>query len=258
MIENVIFNEDNLETLKRIPDNYIDLTVTSPPYNVDLGNNKLNKNPYDLYDDNKEHKEYIEWLKYLFQEIYNKTKDSGRCVINIGDRQNGRIPTHSDIIQMMIEIGWLPYTTIIWDKNQLSNRAAWGSYMNCSAPSFPTPFEYILVFCKNSRKLLTIGDTDLTKDEFIKWSLAKWTFNGETRKTGHPAPFPLELPMRCVKMFSWVGSIVYDPFMGSGTTAIASIKTNRKYIGSEISDTYYKLATERIKDETQEGVKKLW
>lgn len=258
MIENKIFNEDNLETLKRIPNDYIDLTVTSPPYNVDLGNNKLNKNPYDLYDDNKEHKEYIKWLKCLFQEIYTKTKDGGRCVINIGDGQNGRIPTHSDIIQMMIEIGWLPYTTIIWDKNQVGSRTAWGSFMNCSAPSFPTPFEYILVFCKNSRKLLTIGDTDLTKDEFIKWSLAKWTFNGETSKTGHPAPFPIELPMRCIKMFSWIGSVVYDPFMGSGTTAIASIQTNRKYIGSEISDTYYKLATERIKDETQEGVKKLW
>lgn len=244
---NRIYHESNIETLNRMSDNYLDLTVTSPPYNVDLGNNKYNKNAYDLYNDNKEHKEYIEWLKNIFELIYQKTKKGGRCVINIGDGQNGRVPTHSDIIQMMTQIGWIPMVTIIWDKNNVSSRTAWGSFQSPSCPSFPTPFEYILGFAKEERKLQWKGETDLTKEEFVSWSLAKWSFTGENlKRVGHPAAFPLELPIRCIKLFSWKDSIVYDPFMGSGTTAIACLRTSRNYIGSEISEEYVQLSEKRI------------
>lgn len=187
---NKIYQEDCRETLKRMDDGFIDLTVTSPPYNVNLGDNKFNKNPYDLYNDNKEHKEYIGWLKIIFENVYQKTKSGGRCVINIGDGQNGRVPTHSDIIQMMTNIGWIPMTTIIWDKNNVSSRTAWGSFNSCSSPSFPTPFEYILVFAKEHRKLQWKGETDLTKEEFIPWSLAKWSFTGENlKRVGQPSCF---------------------------------------------------------------------
>src|SRR5574344_955029 len=105
---NKIYNEDCLETLKRFDDNFIDLTITSPPYNVNI--------------DNNDHKEYINWLENIFKEIYNKTKNGGRCVINIGNGKNGKIPTQSDIIQFMSNIGWLPMAFIIWDKNTTSNR----------------------------------------------------------------------------------------------------------------------------------------
>jgi site-specific DNA-methyltransferase (adenine-specific) len=250
---NKIYNEDNISTLNRMEDNYLDLTITSPPYNVDLGNNKYNKNPYDLYNDNKEHKEYIEWLKTIFTLVYQKTKSGGRCIINIGDGQNGRVPTHSDIIQMMVQIGWIPITTILWDKNNVSSRTAWGSFMSPSSPSFPTPFEYILAFSKEDRKLQIKGETDITKEEFISWSLAKWTFTGESAKrTGHPAAFPIELPIRCLKMFSWIDAIVYDPFMGSGTTAIACINNKRNWIGSEISAEYVGIANKRIESAIEE------
>jgi len=244
---NKIYNESNLLTMDRIPDSTIDLIVTSPPYNVDLGNNKYNKNPYDLYNDNKEHKDYIMWLETIFTKLYQKTKSGGRCVINIGDGQNGRVPTHSDIIQMMTKIKWLTMAIIIWDKNNVSSRTAWGSFQSPSAPSFPTPFEYILVFSKDSRKLQEKGETDITKEEFIPWSLSKWSFTGENlKKLGHPAAFPVELPLRCIKLFTWKGSLVYDPFMGSGTTAVACLKTGRHYIGSEISLEYCDLAARRI------------
>lgn len=245
---NKIFNESNIETLNRMDDNILDLIITSPPYNVDLGNNKYNKNPYDFYNDNKEHKEYILWLKDIFNLVYKKTKKGGRVIINIGDSKNGKIPTHSDIIQVMKEIGWIPMTTIIWEKGTTSNRAAWGSFVSPSSPSFPMAFEYILVFSKEQIKLQWKGKTDLTKKEFINWAIAKWNFPGE-KIIGHPAPFPLELPIRCLKMFSWVDSLIYDPFIGSGTTAIACIKTNRKYIGSEISEEYTNLAMSRISKE---------
>ncbi len=154
------------DMLDLIPDSSFDLTCTSPPYNVDLGQNKFKKRGYDLYKDNKDHKEYIDWLELVFSKIYLKTKSGGRCVINIGDGKNGAVPTHSDIIQRMTQnLKWLPLTTIIWDKGNTSNRAAWGSWLSPSCPSFPRGFEYILVFGKESKKLKERGITDLTKKE---------------------------------------------------------------------------------------------
>lgn len=247
---NKIYNEDCSQTIQRMPLNFIDLIITSPPYNVDLGNNKYHKNPYDLYNDNKEHKEYIQWIKTIFTNCYSKIKMGGRVCINIGDGKNGAVPTSSDIIQLMKEIGYISYTHIIWDKSQVGNRTSWGSFMSPSCPSFPTPFEHILVFCKGNKKLLNKEETDLTKEEFINWSLALWKFNPEIRqkKIGHNAMFPEELPLRCMKMFSWVNSVVYDPFGGAGTTAVVAIKNNRNYILSEISKDYCDIAEERIKE----------
>ena len=238
--ENRIYNEDCLDTLERMEDSLLDLTVTSPPYNVSLD--------YNTYDDNKKHDDYIEWLSEIFSMIYLKTKVGGRCVINIGDGKNGSVPTHSDIIQMMKEIGWIPMTTIIWDKCQTHSRTAWGSYKSPSCPSFPTPFEYILVFCKETRKLQWEGETDLTNNEFVRNSLAIWKFGTEhLQELGHPAAFPVELPKRCIRMFAYKNSLIYDPFMGSGTTAIAAYQYECRFIGSEISEEYCKIAESRIR-----------
>ena len=243
-----LLHGDCLELMKDIPDMSVDLTVTSPPYNVDLGNNKYNKNPYNLYNDNREHHDYIEWLRKIFTLTYEKLKSGGRVCINIGDGKNGAVPTHSDVIQMMCEIGYIPMSVIIWNKNTVSGRTAWGSFNSPSCPSLPTPFEYILVFAKGDKKLQWKGETDLTKKEFIDWSLSLWTFAPETRqkKIGHPAMFPEELPKRLIKMFSWKGALVLDPFMGSGTTGVACVNTNRNFTGIELDDKYFKIAQKRI------------
>jgi len=247
-----IYNEDCIYTLdNRIKDDSLDLTITSPPYNVDLGNNKLNKNPYDLYNDNKEHQDYIGWLKTIFEKIYDKTKLGGRCVINIGDGKNGAVPTHSDIIQFMKELNWIPMSTIIWNKNQVGNRTAWGSFLSPSSPSFPTPFEYILVFYNRYHKKLNKGVTDLTKEEFIRNSLAMWNFAGEKKsKTGHPAAFPIELPLRCIKQFTWIGDKVLDIFGGSGTTGVACKQLKRDFILIEKIPEYVSLIKNRINQPT--------
>jgi len=248
---NSIFNEDCLITLDRMEDGLLDLTITSPPYNVDLGNNKKNKTPYDIYKDNKPHQEYIQWMRSIFEKVYQKTKSGGRCIINIGDGKNGEIPTHVDITNFMLDVGWSYYTTIIWHKSQIGSRTAWGSFKSPSCPSFPTPFEFILVFYKETKKLSWRGETDLESKEFIDLSNSLWNFTPETnmKKLGHPAAFPLELPRRCIKMFSWVDSVVYDPFMGIGTTPLACKMLNRKWIGSEISEEYYNISIDRLKDE---------
>lgn len=252
---NKIINLDCLEGIKLLEDDSIDLVVTSPPYNVDLGNNKYNKNPYNLYNDNKDHKEYIEWLGAIFDNIYPKLKEGGRVCINIGDGKNGSVPTHSDIIQFMKKEKYIPLTTIIWNKNTMGNRTAWGSFCSPSCPSFPTKFEFILVFCKGNRKLQYKGETDLEKEEFIQWSDCLWSFTPETKmkKIGHPAMFPIELAKRCLKMFSWKDATVLDPFMGAGTTAVACKMYNRNYIGFEISKEYCEIATKRLDELCEEN-----
>lgn len=241
MVElNKIYNEDCMVTLKRIPDNYLDLVVTSPPYNV--------KKDYKIYNDDKEFVEYLDWLKLIFSEIYNKLYIGGRVCVNIGDGKNGALPVSMFLQKALIDIGYSPITRLVWNKNQVKPRTSWGSFKSPSSPSFPTPFEYILVFAKESRKLIRRGETDLTKKEFIKWSSALWTIAPETRqkKFGHSAMFPEELVERCLKMFSWIDGIVYDPFMGVGTVAKCCRDFNRYFIGSEISEEYCKKIEERL------------
>lgn len=245
---NTLYNDDCLKVIGELGKDLIDLVVTSPPYNVNLGDNKYNKNSYNLYNDNREHKEYVNWLKTIFSAIYSKLKSGGRVCINIGDGKNGSVPTSSDVIQFMTELNYIPVSHIIWNKNTTSARTAWGSWLSPSCPSYPTPFEHVLIFCKENRKLQHKGGTDLTKEEFVNFATSLWTFapEGNAKKIGHPAPFPEELPYRCIKMNTYIGDVVFDPFMGSGTTGVVCKKLCRKFIGCEIDKKYFDIAKERI------------
>ena len=244
-----LYNNDCLDVIPRLQDESIDLVVCSPPYNVDLGRNKYNKNPYDIYDDHREHVEYVNWLERIFRSLYPKLREGGRVSIVIGDPKNGRVSTHSDIIQCMKALGYLTFGHLIWNKNQVGNRRAWGSYCSPSCPSFPTPFEHILIFAKATLKLQNKAVTDLIPEEFIPWTLAQWDIAPEHRmkKIGHPAMFPLEIPLRLVKMLSWVGATVLDPFNGAGTSGLACQMLDREYIGIELSKKYCEISIERWK-----------
>ena len=246
-----IINGKSEEVIPTLENDSIDLVVTSPPYNVDLGNNKYNKTPYNIYRDNKEHSEYIAWLTNIFLKIYPKLVSGGRVCINIGDGQNGRVPTHVDIIHFMTkELMYIPMANIVWNKNQCSNRFSWGSFSSPSCPSFPKPFEYIMIFAKDDRKLRHKGETDLTPEEFKKWAYSIWSLTGETKmkKFNHPAMFPVEIPYRLIKMLSWKGAIVLDPFNGAGTTGVACKQLGRNYIGIELSEEYCETSRKRIAD----------
>jgi len=240
---NKIICGDCLQVISTLPDDSIDLCITSPPYNVDLGE-------YDSYDDDRKHKEYIKWLTKIFKILFPKLKSGGRIAINIGDGCNGKVPTHVDIFNFMRHIGYLPMTTIIWEKGNTSRRTAWGTFKSPLNVSFPTPFEFVIVFVKESYRLQENGETDLTKDEFINWSMPVWRFpKSEYRRSmrlirgrAHPAPFPIELPTRLMKMLSWKGAVVLDPFVGSGSTALACKNLERKYIGIDISKKYCRIA----------------
>ena len=124
--------------------------------------------------------------------------------------------------------------------------------MSDSAPYVIAPVELIVVLYKEEWKK-TGGSkvSDITKEQFMEWTNGLWSFNGESKKRiGHPAPYPIELPYRCIKLFSFTDDIVFDPFTGSGTTLIAANNTNRYSVGLEIDTNYCKLARQRIINET--------
>ena len=246
---NQVYNMDCLNGISLLDDNSINLCITSPPYNL-WKDTKYKKIKYNEYKDDQDYKEYLKWLGMIFSSLRSKLTSDGRVVINIGDKKNGLIPTHIFIANFMLDMGFFYYTTIIWNKSQISRRTAWGSFQSPSCPSFPTPFEYILVFYKDSRKLTHKGETDLTKQEFIDWSLALWTFTPETRmkKFGHPAMFPEELPKRCIKMLSYIDDVVFDPFGGLFTTALVAKKLNRRYISFENDKKYFEIGQKRLEE----------
>lgn len=238
-----LLNEDILKT--SINKNTIDLIVTSPPYNLSIN--------YGKHNDNESWENYLEFTRLWLKKCYSLAKDTCRLCLNVplDKNKNGQQSVCSDITQVAKKVGWRYHSTIIWNEGNISRRTAWGSWKSASAPYVIAPVEVIIVFYKNSWKKNREGKTsDITKDEFISWTNGVWTFNGESKKRiGHPAPFPRELPRRCIKLFSFVGDTVLDPFVGSGTTLLETIVNNRKGIGVEYDKEYCKLAQQRIRKE---------
>lgn len=250
------------EVMPKIDASSVDLIVTSPPYNVDLGNNKHKKDSYIEYGDNMPYTEYLEWMTNLFTECNRILKHGGRLCVNIGDGANGQIPTHVDFTYRLINLdkfsqklssNFEPFklmTTIVWDKKQIGASTAWGSFQSPSQPSFPTPFEFIIVVGKGTLK--HEGDptkATISKQRFIENSRALWSFPPETRMMElyeHPAVFPEELPRRLIDHLSYAEDLVLDPFSGSGTTCSVAKKMNRHYIGIEMSKKYYEKSLQRL------------
>jgi len=168
--------------------------------------------------------------------------------IPLDKNKGGSNSVGADITKIAQECGWKYKSTIIWNEGNISRRTAWGSWKSASAPVVIAPVELIVVLYKGEwKKTNGTRISDISRDEFMAWTNGVWTFNGESKKRiGHPAPFPKELPYRCIKMFSYEQDIVFDPFSGSGTTILVADKINRIGIGVEIDLTYCKLSKERI------------
>ena len=149
----------------------------------------------------------------------------------------------------MIDIGYNYRGEIIWNKAaSAGGSCAWGSWLSAANPTLRDVHEYILVFSKGDLKRKK-GEDTIKRDDFLEWTKSIWTMQTESAKrVHHPAPFPVELPHRLINLVSFKGDIVLDPFMGSGTTAIAAIMNHRKFIGYEIDAAYKKIAEQRISE----------
>ena len=236
--------DSSCENMKDIPNNSLHLMITSPPYNVSKE-----------YDNDLSLNEYLNLLKNCFTETYRVLVDGGRACINIANiGRKPYIPLSDYVSKIMIEIGFNMRGEIIWNKSAGAGiSTAWGSFQSASNPILRDVHEYILIFSKGNYKRerdkeeKELRKDNITKEEFIEWTKSVWTMNTESAKRiGHPAPFPEELPNRLIKLFSFTNDIVIDPFMGSGTTAIAAIKNNRNFVGYEINKEYINLANNRI------------
>jgi site-specific DNA-methyltransferase (adenine-specific) len=236
-----IFHDNTIKT-DAIEKNSIDLIVTSPPYNVDI--------KYNSHDDKISYEEYLDFNEKWIARCFEWLKDDGRFCLNIPLDKNkgGQQSVGADLTTISKKLGFKYHSTIIWNEGNISRRTAWGSWKSASAPFVIAPVELIVILYKeNWKKTSGSKISDITREEFMDWTNGLWAFQGESKKrTGHPAPFPLELPRRCIKLFSYVGDVVLDPFMGCGSTLVACALNNRKGIGIEIDRKYCQLAKKRL------------
>lgn len=236
----LIYNDDILKTTA-LELSSIDLIVTSPPYNVDI--------QYNSHNDKMNYTAYLEFTRAWLERCYSFAKDDGRLCLNVPLDKNkgGQQSVCADITTIAKEVGWQYHSTIIWNEQNISRRTAWGSWLSASAPYVIAPVEVIIILYKKYWKKLHVGESDITKQEFMDWTNGVWSFSGESKKRiGHPAPFPIELPRRCTKLFSYVNDLVLDPFLGSGTTLRACLEVGRRGVGVDIDKNYCELAKKRL------------
>lgn len=238
---NKILCGDCLEIMKKIPDNYIHLAITSPPYNVGK--------EYDNHFDKMEYDKYLDWLKQVWMETKRVLVPGGRFALNIAPTGiKNFIPIHHDFANQMRDIGMIFRTEIVWYKQTMLKRTAWGSFKSPSNPHIVPSWEYVLIFSKDRPSLEgNKKNADITKEEFIKFSDGMWYIPPETKRKSHPSPFPEELIYRLIKFYTYKGNIVLDMFGGTGTVPVVAYKTGRKFIHIDISKEYCKTAENRLK-----------
>ena len=231
------------ETMHELPDNSVHLMVTSPPYNVGKE-----------YDDDLGLDEYMGLLKRVFQETYRVLAPGGRACINVANiGRKPYLPLNAMITLSMLEVGFLMRGEIIWNKDASAGTScAWGSWCSPSNPVLRDVHEYIMVYSKEDYSMKSDSkQSTMVRDEFLAWTKSIWTMPAESaKKVKHPAPFPVELPRRLINLYTYKGDIVLDPFMGSGTTAVAGIESNRKFVGYDTAEEYVNIARTRISNLT--------
>ena len=256
---NTIYNEDCMEGMKRIPDGSVDLTVTSPPYDN-----------LRSYNGNNEAWSETVW-KAVIKELYRVTKDGGVVVWIVGDATVKGSETGTSFKQALYfkEVGFNIHDTMIWSK--------WSPFPDRTR--YNQSFEYMFVLSKGRPGTINLIKDKLNKRYGDKVNGTSREENGGTlelhgkkkgktinkygtrlniwansptmsskERTGHPAQFPLSLAEDHVISWSNEDNVILDPFMGSGTTAIACLNTNRKFIGFELDKEYYDIASNRIKN----------
>jgi site-specific DNA-methyltransferase (adenine-specific) len=238
--KNRIFCHDSRD-MHHIPDDSVALAFTSPPYCSGKD-----------YDQDVSLEDYLSLIADVGREVYRCLLPGGRYVINVAALgRKPYIPMQALFHFLHAEIGFLPAGEIIWVKGKGQNGScAWGSWCSAKSPRLRDVHEYLLVLVKDSFSRPDRGISGITKDEFLTGTLSVWEIPPESaKKVGHPAPFPVELAKRVISLFSYVGDVVLDPFIGSGTTAVAAKQLSRIYVGYDVNREYCDIALERLNDD---------
>ena len=228
------------ESMPELPDSSVALMVTSPGYHVGKE-----------YDTDVPFSEYLAMLERVLAETKRVLEPGGRAVVNVANLgRKPYVPLAAIVTQLMTErLGFFMRGEIIWRKAKAMNGScAWGSWQSAKTPTIRDTHEYCLCFSKGRMDRVRQGRSTIDRDEFLAATLSVWEIPPESaRRVGHPAPFPVALPRRFIELYTFEGDLVLDPFMGSGSTAVAAVESGRHYVGYDTDPGYVALAEERIR-----------
>ena len=264
---NQIINGDCVEVMSKLPENSIDLLVTSPPYSVNI--------KYDVYNDNTTMSEYIDFSKKWLYQAFRVLKDDGRICVNVPYEVNlkergGRVFMVAEVWKIMEEMGFKWFGLIDLDEQSphRSKTTAWGSWMSPSQPYIYNPKECVIIAYKNNpnkkvkgepqwnAEMVDIEQEDGTvktkavyqeedKKEFMSLVYGQWEYFADTKQQTK-ATFSMDIPMKAIKILTYKNDIVLDPFAGSATSMVAAEISGRRWIGIELSENYSKVGRERV------------
>lgn len=223
-----------------LADGSVHLIVTSPPYGVGkayAGDGDVSAGDWPSF--------MHDWLL----EAFRVAAPHGRLALNVplDTSAGGFRPTYAQAVQMADAAGWEYRSTVVWFDDHLGKSTARGSMDSAAAPHAYAGAEMVALFSKGEWKREAPGPSDLAHDEWLEWTNGVWRFPGETQAwEGHPAPYPYELPRRLIKLLSFPGDAVLDPFTGSGTTALAAHRLGRDFEGFDLSRAYVESALRRV------------
>lgn len=235
----------------------VSLVVTSPPYY----SSKLYEEAMGEGHIPASYVEYLDMLHAVFNECGRVLEPGGRICVNVANL--GRKPYRSlakDVWMILEDLGFLPRGEVVWVKAAGSaGNCAWGSWMSASNPSLRDLTERVLIASKGRfdralhwKKRKEQGlpwESTISKEDFLAWTLDVWEIRPEfAKRVGHPAPFPVELPRRLIELYTFRGDVVLDPFMGSGSTAVAAVQAGRRYVGYDTDAGYVELAEHRASE----------
>ena len=260
---NKVITGDCIEVMKEMPEGWVDLIVTSPPYGVNIA--------YDVHNDDMEISEYLEFTRKWLTEAYKVLKDDGRIALNIPyeiNRQSkgGRIFFVSEVYQIMKEIGFKFFGVVDLEEDSphRSKTTAWGSWMSPSSPYIYNPKECVILSYKKVHIKKVKGEPqwkgeptvteegknkmvyqEEDKKEFMELVFGQWKYFADTRSLTK-ATFSMDIPNKAIKILSYKNDVILDPFNGSGTSCVAAEINDRRWVGIELSENYANIARERI------------
>lgn len=241
---NKIYCESNLETMARMPDNFVDIVITSPPYNI--FNTKAKDRGYDFYEDNKTDLEYINWTIDIFNMFDRILKKDGVVIYNMGYGTENPNLMNLTISNIITQTNFSLADIIVWKKTTAMPNSP-------SKNRLTRICEFVYILCRKdelytfntNKKIISENGNAIFYDSIDNIINAK---NNDGSNELNKATFSTELVRKLSKIYALENSLIYDPFMGTGTTAIACLIDKHNYIGSEISNKQVIYANERINE----------